>query len=107
MLTSSDIDTLLARYEAMADAARANDWDRLSALERDVATLRNAFIARADSSAPLPVEGSTVAGGIGRILELDAEIRSHADPFLAAVRKLLSGGVRDRSVRSAYGALEP
>jgi flagellar protein FliT len=107
MLTSTDIDTLLARYEAMADAARANDWDRLSALEREAAALRNTFIARADSSIPLPADSSAVAERIGRILELDAEIRSHADPFLAAVRKLLSGGVRDRSVRSAYGALEP
>jgi len=105
MLTTHDIDTLLARYEAMADAARANDWDRLAAEEREVAALRQAFIDRAATSA-LPADGAVLAAGIHRILELDGEIRTHTDPFLAAVRKLLSGGVRDRAVRSAYSALE-
>lgn len=105
MLTPQDIDTLLTRYEAMADAARANDWDRLAAEEREAAALRQAFIDRA-ATAPLPADAAVLAAGIHRILELDGEIRTHTDPFLSAVRKLLSGGVRDRAVRSAYSALE-
>ena len=38
---------------------------------------------------------------------LDAEIRTHTDPFLASVRKLLAGGRQERAVRNAYGALAP
>ncbi|TAH43137.1 MAG: flagellar protein FliT [Betaproteobacteria bacterium] len=107
MLTPADIDALLLRYQAMADAARANDWDTLAALEREVAALRAAVIARTGDAAPNATEAATLAEGIRHILALDAEIRSHAEPFLTAVRKLLSDGARDRAVRGAYGALEP
>ncbi|ATE59434.1 flagellar protein FliT [Thauera sinica] len=107
MPTLHDIDALLARYQAMADAARANDWDTLAALEREAAELRAACIARAGSAAADAQERAALAEGMQRILALDAEIRSHAEPFLTAVRKLLSDGVRDRAVRAAYGALEP
>lgn len=106
MLTTQDIDALLDRYEAMADAARANDWDRLAALEREAAALRVAVIERTGAT-PAPTDNAVIAEGIRRILVLDGEIRTHTDPFLAAVRKLLSGGTRDRAVRNAYGALEP
>ena len=37
MLTLPTLAALLERYEAMAEAARANDWERLSALEREAA----------------------------------------------------------------------
>ena len=40
------------------------------------------------------------------LLALDAEIRTHADPFLAC-EKLLAGGRQERAVRNAYGALAP
>lgn len=106
MLTTQDIDALLTRYEAMADAARGNDWDRLAALEREAAALRVAVIERTIEM-PAQTDNAAIAEGIRRILALDSEIRLHTDPFLAAVRKLLSGGVRDRAVRNAYGALEP
>lgn len=114
MLTRPALDALTARYEAMAEAARANDWDRLSALEREAAGLREAARADADAAtAPaaqsaLPAaELAALRKGIERILALDAEIRSHADPFLASVRKLLAAGRQERALRSAYGALEP
>ena len=114
MLTRPLLDALLARYEAMADAARANDWDRLSALEREAATLRDTARAGADAAAEsaalatLPAaEADALRVGIERLLALDAEIRSHADPFLSSVRKLLSTERQARAVRSAYGALAP
>ena len=114
MLTRSLLDALLARYEAMAEAARANDWDRLSALEREAATLRDTARAGADAAAEsaalatLPAaEADALRVGIERLLALDAEIRTHADPFLASVRKLLAGGRQERAVRNAYGALAP
>ena len=114
MLTRSLLDALLARYEAMADAARANDWDRLSALEREAAELRETARAGADAAADaatlatLPAaEAESLRAGIERLLALDAEIRTHTDPFLASVRKLLAGGRQERAVRNAYGALAP
>ena len=107
MLSLVDVDALIARYQAMADAARANEWDTLAALEREVAELRAVVIARADGAPPGASERATLAASIRRVLELDAEIRSHAEPFLVAVRKLLSDSVRDRAVRNTYGALEP
>ncbi len=60
MLTPATLDALLARYEAMADAARANDWDRLATLERE------AFEARLESvqkrySAQFTALDSTIA----------------------------------------------
>jgi flagellar protein FliT len=114
MLSRPTLDALLACYEAMAEAARANDWDRLSALERDAAALRDTARAGADAAADaaalasLPgAEADALRAGIERLLALDAEIRTHADPFLASVRKLLAGGRRERAVRNAYGALAP
>ena len=114
MLTPATLDALLARYEAMAEAARANDWDRLSALEREAAALRETAHAGADAAkdkatlATLPAaEAESLRAGIERLLALDAEIRTHADPFLASVRKLLAGGRQERAVRNAYGALAP
>ena len=114
MLTRPLLDALLARYEAMAEAARANDWPRLSALEREAAALRETARAGADAAADaaalaaLPAaEAETLRAGIERLLALDAEIRTHADPFLASVRKLLASGRQERAVRNAYGALAP
>ena len=114
MLTRPLLDALLARYEAMADAARANDWDRLSALEREAAELRDTARAGADAAADaatlatLPAaEAESLRADIERLLALDAEIRTHTDPVLASVRKLLAGGRQERAVRNAYGALAP
>ena len=83
MLTRPLLDALLARYEAMAEAARANDWDRLSALERDAAELRETARAGADAAADaatlatLPAaEAESLRAGIERLLALDAEIRT-------------------------------
>lgn len=112
MLTQAELDTLLAGYEAMAAAARANDWSQLAALEAELARLRNAVMVRtaqADANAAaLPAEQQqALAAGIARILELDAEIRTHTDPFLASARKFLSGRSRERAVRNAYTTLAP
>ena len=52
-----------------------------------------------------PAEAAALREGIERLLALDAEIRSHTDPFLSSVRKLLSAGRQERALRNAYGAL--
>lgn len=112
MLTLPTLAALLKRYEEMAAAARANDWERLSVLEREAAALREAARAdsanAADDAAALarlpPADAAELREGIARLLALDAEIRSHTDPFLSSVRKLLSAGRHERALRDAYGA---
>lgn len=106
MLRPETCRQLLALYEAMAEAARANDWDRLAELEAASAQLRDAAIAAPAAATAIADEAQRdMAAMIGRMLELDAEIRTHALPFLESTRKLLSGTVRDRNVRKAYGSV--
>ena len=94
---------------AMVEAARANDWDRLIALERDMAALRDEIMRAAGAlQEPLgAAEAARKAELIAAMLENDVEIRQHVEPWLASVRKLLSGAARDRAVRTAYGAFGP
>lgn len=93
----------------MVEAARANDWDRLVTLEREMAALRNEILhAAAAAQAPLDAaEAARKAELIAAMLEDDVEIRKHVEPWLGSVRKLLSGTARDRAVRAAYGAFGP
>ena len=114
MLTPAALDALLAHYEAMAEAARANDWERLTAVEREAAALRLQLQADADAANDAdalsqlpPAEAAALREGIEGLLALDAEIRSHADHFLSSVRKLLTTERQARAVRNAYGALAP
>ncbi|MBL8483882.1 MAG: flagellar protein FliT [Rhodocyclaceae bacterium] len=85
----------LAFYETMSDlsgkmvrAAQANDWDRLVELERSVAGMR-------DRLDPLPMpapqpERERKIHLIRKILEDDAEVRRHTEPWLEATRKFLA-----------------
>lgn len=93
----------------MVDAARAGEWDSLIELERDVTGLRNALMA-------IPDDGNSPAGDmarkrslIQRILEDDAEVRRHTEPWMEHVRQFLGDGLRRRDVEKAYaaGAGEP
>ncbi|ANQ85871.1 flagellar protein FliT [Azoarcus olearius] len=103
MLSLENSRRLLAIYQAMADAARANDWDRLGELGRQGDELRRQ--AAASQGTPAPGEEVDLAATIRRILELDGEIRTHAEPAYESTRKLLSGAVQHRNVRNAYGSL--
>lgn len=93
----------------MVDAARANDWDRLTRLERQVASLRDRLgveEALAFPSRPKRMsedERAKKVALIRRILDDDKEVRVHTQPWMDNVRQLLSGGVRKRDIRNAYG----
>lgn len=105
MLTLENGSKLLALYDAMAQAARANDWERLAALGADADALRKA--ASSDirpASTLMPQDQERLAMTIRRILELEREIREHAEPALESTRKLLSSSVQGRNVRNAYGS---
>jgi flagellar protein FliT len=93
----------------MVDAARAGEWDSLIELEHDVTGLRNTLMATPD-------DGNAPAGDLARkrnliqrILEDDAEVRRHTEPWMEHVRQFLGDGMRRRDVEKAYaaGAGEP
>lgn len=94
----------------MVEAARQGDWDRLIRLEKSVAALRDTLIAE-DAAAGRdivpPAEQEQKARLIQRILEDDAEIRRHTEPWMEKVRQFLGGNARRRQVELAYGAGAP
>lgn len=104
MLTPALATELLRRYETMLEAARGNDWERLGALGDEAAALREQAAATPGDPAKLPdADRQALATTIARILEIEREILSHAEPALESTRKLLSSTVRGRSMRAAYG----
>lgn len=113
MMSTSD---QLDRYEEirtlsaeMVDAARANDWERLIALERGVGILRDALIASTDSgpdAAMSPPDTERKRELIRQILADDAEIRRHIDPWMGHVREFLDSQTHRRQVQKAYAATD-
>lgn len=91
----------------MRAAAQANDWDRLAAIESEMAALRDMLMAREPGgrqSEALPEsELLRKAALIEQILADSDEVRKHTDPHLESTRKLLAGVVLDQNVRKAYG----
>jgi len=88
----------------MVDAARANDWESLITLEHSVAELRNALLNGADNNDLSGEELERKARLIQRILEDDAEVRRHTEPWMEHVRQFLGSGAKQRQVERAYGA---
>ena len=96
-----EIGALSAR---MVEAARAQDCERLVALEKSVAALRDALLAEDDNADIMQAERSIKAALIQRILDDDAEIRRHTEPWMEHVRDYLSAANRRRRVEDAYRA---
>lgn len=88
---------------AMAEAARAQRWDRLAELEAGIARLRETLAATAPGALD-PQERAAKVRLIHAILENDAEVRRHTEPWMDHVRAFLAAGARDRELRRAYGA---
>jgi flagellar protein FliT len=88
----------------MVAAAQAQEWDRLVALEQVVSSLRNTLISEGDG-ADLPAEERNLkAALIQRILDDDAEIRRHTEPWMEHVRQFLDSANNQRRIETAYGA---
>ena len=90
----------------MVEAARAGDWERLIELESGIARLRDTLMA-------LPAETGLPAAVmerrrqlIGRILDDDAEIRRHTEPWMEELRHLLGDNRRLRELQRAYTATD-
>lgn len=98
----------------MVQAARANDWDALTAHERALAAARDRLIeaqARGEIAEPSePAALARKAALLGDMQAHDAEIRRHVEPWMGSARKLLGKRTRGRvadQVRAAYGAHGP
>jgi flagellar protein FliT len=88
----------------MVAAAQAQDWDSLVALEASVSALRKTLPADDDSTNLDAKERNLKASLIQRILNDDAEVRSHTEPWMEHVRKYLGDSTRRRDVQKAYAA---
>lgn len=88
----------------MVEAARANDWDNLIELERGVTRLRNALMATPEDANAENTDVARRRNLIQRILEDDAEVRRHTEPWMEHVRKYLGDHTRRRDVQKAYAA---
>lgn len=87
----------------MVEAAQAQDWERLVELERAVSALRDKLMAE-DGGDLSESDRLAKAALIQRILDDDAEIRRHTEPWMEHVRKFLGDSTRQRQVAKAYGA---
>ena len=88
----------------MVEAARAGDWDNLIELEHGVSTLRNTLMATPEDNNAPATDLARRRSLIQRILEDDAEVRRHTEPWMEHVRKYLGDSVRRRDVEKAYAA---
>jgi flagellar protein FliT len=89
----------------MVEAARANDWSRLAALETSVASLRDTLRREGEDNAGMTTgEAERKASLIRSILDDDAEIRLHTEPWMEQVREFLGRTAKKRQVDRAYGA---
>lgn len=87
----------------MVEAARTNDWERLIDLERSVVQLRNTLMQESDMAAENSEETERRRTLIRRILEDDAEVRRHTEPWMEQVRRLLTGNAKKGQADRAYG----
>lgn len=107
LLMPSQIDTykrICALSAQMVGAARANNWDQLVLLERDVASLRDGLEQEENGNTALSVQDLNLKRGlIQRILDDDAEIRLHTEPWMEQVRRYLGGRSTRERVERSYG----
>jgi flagellar protein FliT len=92
----------------MVAAAQANDWDRLIALEGCVSTLRDKLMTE-ESVGVESLSGADrarKAAMIGKVLENDAEIRRHVEPWMDNVRQFLGSQHQRRKMQHAYAVTD-
>jgi flagellar protein FliT len=78
----------------MAEAARAKDWETLNRLARTVAALRDSLPDNDTRLSDADMQRKAVL--IQRILDDDAEIRRHTEPWMEPVCRFLGQDNRQR-----------
>jgi flagellar protein FliT len=85
----------------MAAAARASDWEHLIELERGIRSLRDALLAIADDGSEAATDLARKHGLIQRILDDDAEVRRHTEPWMERIFYFLGNGWPRREAQRA------
>ncbi len=85
----------------MAAAARASDWERLIELERGVRSLRDALLAISDDGNEAATDLARKHNLIQRILDDDAEVRRHTEPWMERIFYFLGNGSPRRALQRA------
>jgi flagellar protein FliT len=82
-------------------AARTSDWQRLIALEQDVAHLRDTLAAAPRSRMPplTAAERARKIELIHRILAGDAEVRSYTEPWMASIGRFVGAATPRRPLQ--------
>lgn len=86
----------------MVEAAREGAWERLIELESGVARLRDQLMASPEELDAPAADISRKRRLIERILDDDAEIRRHTEPWMEHVRQFLGDNQRLRDLQRAY-----
>lgn len=89
----------------MVEAARAGDWDGLIALETGVARLRDQLFVMPAETGIGPEAMLRRRQLIERILDDDAEIRRHTEPWMEHLRHLLGDNRRLRELQHTYATV--
>ncbi len=82
---------------SMVAAVRARDWDRLVELERDASCLRDTLTTAPEGSESLAADLARKHSLIRSILDDDAEVRRHTEPWMERVHQFLGGEHRHDS----------
>ena len=102
---------LIAAYErilaitgGMLEAARANDWERVEALERDCRSEVGQLVALGDAGPkldePLRLRKAQI---IRDVLADDAEIRRMSEPWRAHLEQMIGQVRNERRLSQSYG----
>jgi flagellar protein FliT len=82
----------------MVEAARARDWNCLLDLERDIASLRKTLISVPEDRNQPITDLTRKRHLIQCILDDDAEVRRHTEPWMEHLRQFLDDGEYRRAV---------
>lgn len=103
----AQLQTMRELSAMMVTAAHADDWERLAELEGQVAVLRDALSANANTPATIATnEAEDLARQSELILSIlsnHEEVLRHTHPKLAEVRQLLDDASARRRIDQAYG----
>jgi flagellar protein FliT len=89
----------------MVEAARASDWDKLIELENSVASLRNILMTTPEDYGLPTDDVNRKRSLIQSILENDAEVRRHTEPWMEQLQQLIGVGSKQRKMERAYSAM--
>ncbi len=99
-------ESILAVTALMLGAARADEWDRLIALQQDCRKLVEGLAAACNGKVIVlePEVRRRKVEIIRTVLAHDAEIRNLTEPWMQRLQYLLTSVGHERKLNAAYGA---